>query len=129
MTIAFWCVLAAALIPYLFVGYAKSTSRFVKGNHNKNPREYEEALEGARKRAYWAQLNGFEAFPPFAAGVIIAHLAGAPPDQIDWLAMAFIGCRLAHGALYIADLDKLRSVVWTAGVICVVSLFTLAASA
>jgi uncharacterized MAPEG superfamily protein len=127
MVTAYWSVLVAALLPYAFVAYAKATSRFLKGDHNKNPREYEEALTGARKRAYWAQLNGFEAFPPFAAGVIIAVQAGVPVDRVNLLALVFIACRVVYGALYIANLDKLRSVAWFGGLASVVLLFLSAA--
>jgi uncharacterized MAPEG superfamily protein len=127
MLTAYWFVLAAALLPYAFVWYAKMTSRFVKGDYNKNPREYEEALEGPRKRAYWAQLNGFEAFPPFAAAVIIAVQAGVDSDRIDLVAGIFVAFRVVHGLLYVANLDKLRSLAWTGGVACVVALFVMAA--
>ena len=125
MTIAYWCVLLAAGMPYLWILYAKATPAFVRQDYNKNPREYEEGLEGPRKRAYWAQLNAFEAFPPFAAGVIIAHLAGATQSTIDLLALAFLGLRFVHGLLYIADLDKLRSLVWFGALGCVVALFVV----
>jgi uncharacterized MAPEG superfamily protein len=127
MTIALWCVLAAALVPYLFIGYAKATPAFMQGDHNKTPREYEEALSGARKRAYWAQLNGFEAFPFFAAGVFVAHLTGAPQGTADALALTFIGCRLVYGVLYVANLDKLRSLAWFGGFGATVALFLIAA--
>ena len=127
MTVAYWCVLAASIIPFLFVGYAKMTPAFMAGGYNKNPREYEEGLEGGRKRAYWAQLNGFEAFPPFAAAVIIAHLAGATQDTVNSLALVFVGCRLLHGVLYVANLDTLRSLAWMGGVGSVVGLFIVAA--
>lgn len=128
MTAAYWCVLAAALVPYMFIAYAKLTPKFMRDDYNKNPRDYEDALEGPRQRAYWAQLNGFEAFPPFAAAVIIAHLAGAPQGTLDAYALAFVGCRLVHGVLYVANWDKLRSIAWFGGLASMVALFTLAAA-
>jgi uncharacterized MAPEG superfamily protein len=127
MTIAYWCVLVAGLIPYGFVVYAKMTSVFFEGNHNRAPREYEEGLVGARKRAYWAHLNGFESFPLFAAAVIISHLAGAEQAKIDMLSIAFVLLRLLHGMVYIADWDKLRTLVWSTAAACVVGLFVVAA--
>lgn len=126
MNTAYWFVLVAALLPYSFVLYAKATSTFIKGDYNKNPREYEEGLTGARKRAYWAQLNGFEAFPPFAAAVIIAVQAGVPADRINLLGGVFITCRVVHGLLYIANLDRLRSLAWLGGFASVVALFVMA---
>jgi uncharacterized MAPEG superfamily protein len=127
MITAYAFVLAAALLPYAFVTYAKVTPRFVKGDHNKNPREYEEELTGPRKRAYWAHLNGFEAFPPFAAAVIIAIQAGVATDRVEQLAGIFVACRVVHGLLYIANLDKLRTLAWVGGLASVIALFVMAA--
>ena len=129
MSASYWFVLVAALLPYAFVLYAKATPAFMKGDHNKHPRDYEEGLTGARKRAYWAHLNGFEAFPPFAAAVVLAVLAGVPAERVNLLAGIFVACRIVHGILYIADLDKLRSVAWAGGLSAVVVLFVTAATA
>jgi uncharacterized MAPEG superfamily protein len=123
MTIAFWCVLAAALIPYFTVGFAKYRPDF----DNARPREWLARLEGWRARAFWAHQNAFEAFPPFAAGVIIAQLAGAPQGRVDLLALVFIAARIAYSALYMLDRATLRTIVWTVGIACVVGLFVIAA--
>lgn len=128
MTTAFWCVLAAALLPYAFTGLAK-TGRADTRYDNRSPRDWLERLVGWRKRAHWAQLNAFEAFPPFAAGVIIAHLAGAPQGAIDQLAVAFVALRVAYGALYILDHHLLRSLVWSLALGCTIGLFVIAARA
>ena len=124
MTLAYWCVLAAALMPFLFTGIAK----FSGGRYNNySPREFLEKQEGFRKRAHWAQLNSFEAFPMFAAAVIIAHLTGAEQDYINTLAIAFIGIRIVYGAMYLANLAALRTLVWTSGLACVIALFAAGA--
>lgn len=128
MNTAYACVLAAALLPYLFVGVSKSTSKYFKTG-NAQPRTYASELTGARQRAYWAQLNGFEAFPAFAAAVILASLAQVQESTINALSRSFIACRLAHGLFYIVDRDRLRSVAWAGGMFCVVTLFVLAAKA
>lgn len=124
MTIAYWCVLVAAVLPFLFTGIAKFSG---PGFNNKRPREFQAKLEGFRARAHWAHLNSFEAFAPFAAAVIIAHQLHVAQGRIDALALAFIACRLAYGALYMANLATLRSVVWLLGLLCVVGLFVSAA--
>ena len=124
MTIAYWCVLVAALLPFVFTGIAKFAG---PGFNNRRPRDFQAQLTGMRARAHWAHLNSFEAFPPFAAAVIIAHQLAAPQDSVDALAVAFIVARLAYGALYIADLQLLRSIVWTIGLGCVVALFVMSA--
>jgi uncharacterized MAPEG superfamily protein len=123
MTFAYWCVLAAALIPYFTVIPAKAA----KGFDNNAPRLWEERCTGWRARGYWAHLNAFEAFPPFAAAVIIAHLAHAPQGQINVLAGIFILARVVYSACYYADLATLRSLVWFLGFFCVVRLFMIAA--
>lgn len=123
MTIALWCVLAAALLPFPFALAAKWSSRF----DNRNPRAYLAQLQGWRQRAHAAQLNAFEAFPAFAAAVIIAHLVRGPTDAADLLALAFIALRIGFGLLYIADRASLRSLVWLASLLCVVGLFVVAA--
>lgn len=126
MTTAYWCVLAAILMPYIWTGVAKFTSGF-QPRDNHAPRDYLDKLEGPAKRAHWAQLNTFESIPGFMAAVIIAHLAQAPQGRVDALALTYIGLRLVYGVLYIKDLASLRSVVWAAGVACIVGLFVVAA--
>jgi uncharacterized MAPEG superfamily protein len=122
MTLAYWCVLGAALIPYFTVAVAKSRGDF----DNAAPRAWLARQEGFRQRALWAHENAFEAFPPFAAAVIIAHLALAPQGWIDLLAVVFVVARVAYAALYVLDRPTLRSVVWTIGFACVVGLFVVA---
>lgn len=126
MTIAFWCVLAAAILPLLFTAVAKF-SEGGKGFTNRKPRLFQQALEGYRARAHWAHLNSLEAFPPFAAGVLVAQFVHAPQGRIDLLAIAFIVLRLVYGVLYIADKALLRSTVWALGFACVVGLFVIGA--
>jgi uncharacterized MAPEG superfamily protein len=124
MTIAFWCVLIAAMLPYIWVGLAKYPLR---NYDNHAPRDFEEKLRGWKQRANWAQLNGYEAFPPFAAGVLIAQQLAAQQAVIDTLAVSFVIARILHGVLYIADRAGPRSLVWTAGFFCVIGLFIAAA--
>lgn len=122
MTTAYWCVLIAAYLPLAWTGMAK----FGAGGRdfdNAAPRAMLARLEGWRARANWAQLNGFEAFPPFAAAVIIAHLTQAPQARTDLLAIGFIAARIVYGLLYLANLATLRSIAWLAGVGCIIALF------
>ena len=123
MTNANWCVLVAALLPFLFTGLAKfSGLRY----NNKRPREFQEQLTGWRLRAHWAHLNSFEAFPPFAAAVLVAQQAGADQGRVDLLAMSFIAARLVYGAMYLANLAPLRSLVWAVGLGLTIAIFLAA---
>ena len=120
MTFAYWCVLIAAFMPLIWVGAAKTGA---SGYDNDRPREFLARLTGWPRRAAWAEQNAYEAFPPFAAGVIIAHLAGATQLTIDILAGVFIAARILHGVFYITDKGALRSLSWLAGYGCVIGLF------
>jgi uncharacterized MAPEG superfamily protein len=110
------------LLPILWVGVAKY---YGKGYDNSKPREWLEKLDGMAARANWAQANSFEAFPPFAAAVIIAHQTGAAQMTIDIMAGAFIIARIAHGVCYIRDQSTARSFVWLAGFFLTFGLFLI----
>lgn len=124
MTIAYWCVLAVILMPYIWTITAKSSAPKFDNNQ---PREWLGKLQGKGARAHSAQMNSFEAMPGFIGAVIIAHLAGAPQHQIDLLALNFVVLRLIYGYLYMADHATLRSAIWALGVACVVALFVISA--
>jgi len=120
MTTAYWCVLAAALMPYVAVSIAKSGGeRF----DNSNPRLWLDRQQGFRARANAAQANSFEAFPFFAAAVIVAHLAQAPQDRIDALAVMFVLARAAFIVFYVADWHWARSIAWTIGIVATITIF------
>jgi uncharacterized MAPEG superfamily protein len=120
MTIAFWCVFVAALLPYAPFG-------FVKGLDPKNPRADVKNLEGLSARAHSAHLNAFEAFPPFAAAVIISHLTLGPNGWSNLLALAFLAVRFAHMGFYLADRQPPRSAAFGLGLMIVVVMFIHAA--
>lgn len=123
MTIAYWCVLAAAIIPYIWVVTAKLSK---PGLNNNEPRIFLNELKGWGQRANWAQANSFEAFPAFAAAVIIGSVvSNVDQNTLDALALLFIICRLLHGVFYIANKAALRSTVWFIGMTSWVSIFVL----
>jgi len=124
MNVAFWCVLIAGLLPFVATVTAKAGGDRL---NNRDPREWLAKQQGFRKRANNAQANSFEAFPLFAAAVIVATLAKAPQAAIDTTAVFFIGARLAYLVCYLADWHWVRSLVWFLGVGACVRLFVLAA--
>ena len=122
---AYWCVLIVALLPYLWITIAKASG---KHYDNRDPRGWLSRQDNPRTvRANAAQLNSYEAFAPFAAGVVLAHLADVPADRIAGLAIAFVALRVLHGALYIANAHALRSAAWFGAFACVVGLLAQAA--
>lgn len=126
-TIAYWCVLAAALLPYAWTVIAKGSG---KRFDNRDPRGWLQRQDNPRvARANAAQLNAFEAFPAFAAAVVMSHLAGVDPGRVGLLAVVFVVLRVLHGVFYVADQDKLRSLAWAGGFACVLALLVSAATA
>ena len=113
MTTAYWCILVAAVLPYLWVTIAKASGQRYD---NRDPRSWLARQDSPRTlRANGAQLNAFEAFAPFAAAVLMAQAADVDPQQIALLAMVFVGLRVLHGVFYIIGIHALRSLVWFAG--------------
>lgn len=124
MTTALWCVLAAALLPYFAVGIAKSGG---ERYDNRDPRAWLERQDGFRRRADNAQRNSFEAFPFFAAAVIVAHLLQAPQERIDALAIIFVVARVAYILSYVADWHWARSAAWLVGIVATAAIFVTGA--
>lgn len=126
LAVAYACVLVAAFLPYVWVGIAKSGApRY----DNRDPRGWLARQDAPRvARANAAHLNSFEAFAPFAAGVLMAQLADVAHSTIAMLATAFVIARVAYGAAYLANAAMLRSLMWLAGFSAVVALLVLAIS-
>ena len=112
-TLAYGCVLVAALLP-MFCALLAKAGAMPRGG-NRDPRAWLAAQSGWRARANAAQANGFEGLPFFIGAVIIAHQLGAPQARLDLLACAFIVLRLAYIALYVGDKATARSLVWGLG--------------
>jgi len=125
MSVAYWCILFAALLPYLWVSVAKATG---ERYDNREPRRWQAAQDNPRsQRANAAQLNAFEAFAPFAASVLMAQAAGVDPARITMLAIAFVAFRVLHGVFYVAGIPLLRSAAWGGGFAVVAWLMVQAA--
>ena len=115
-TLAYWCVLIAALLPIVCAGIAKfgmfRTPRREGGYDNHSPRVWLDKQGGWRSRANAAQANSFEALPFFIGAVVIAHQLQAPQTSLNILAMVYVLLRLIYIMMYVADLASLRSLIW-----------------
>ena len=127
MTIAFWCVLVAGLLPFAAIAIAKWDKTYLRNNDQ--PRDWEAKLSGIPSRAHAAHLNSFEAFPFFAAAVIIAAFCRSPQAIVDGIAVAFVITRVVYIWCYVSDHATLRSLVWMAGLGLCIALFVVAAFA
>lgn len=124
MTWGLWCVLIAGLLPYLGTMAAKwGFNRF----DNNNPRDWLNKQTGFRARGNSAQANSFEAFPLFAAAVLVATYLKAPQASIDGLATVFVIARILYIGCYVTDRASLRSLCWLVGIASAVGLFVVSA--
>ncbi len=116
-TIAYWCLLFAALLPIICAGIAKWGMFKVPpkdgGYDNHNPRSWLSRQSGLRARANAAQANTFEALPFFFAAVIIAHTLGARQTMLDIFCIFWLVLRMGYIIMYLGDLATVRTVVWT----------------
>lgn len=116
-TVAYWCLLVAALLPWICAGIAKGgqvgKSLRDGGYDNANPRVWLARQTDWRARANAAQANSFEALPFFFAAVIIAHQLGAHQGRLDILAFLFVLLRIMYIMTYVSGMPKLRSSLWT----------------
>jgi uncharacterized MAPEG superfamily protein len=117
MTVALWCVLIAGLLPYLTFGGAATKL------DPELPRMSAKELEGVPARIHGAHLNHFEAFPFFAAAVIISHVLQGSSQVVNWLAVAFIVVRLVYTFFYMTGRQPLRSATFGIGLLIVVAIF------
>lgn len=125
-TVAYWCVLTAAMLPILCAGIAKwgtfTTPRRDGGYDNHDPRAWLARQTNWRARANAAQANSFEALPFFIGAVIIAHQLQAAQTRLDVLAFLFVVARLMYIVMYLADMATPRSIAWTIGLVLNVAI-------
>ena len=91
-TVAYWCVLIAALLPLGCAWLARHP-------------ELQEHATGAK-------ANSIEALPFFIGAVIIAHQLSAPQIALDILAVVFVTLRIIYIAMYVAGFPWIRSGIW-----------------
>ena len=121
MTIADLCLLAAVVLTIVSIMPAKLNG--VREYDNANPRDPRFYTPGLRARSQGAHLNGYEAFPFFAAAVILAEMRAVPQGTVNALAVAFVIARIVYVLMYLGNRPTLRSVVWFVGLACNLGIF------
>jgi uncharacterized MAPEG superfamily protein len=118
--LAFTAILTASLwIPYIACQ--------VMTNGNLKPQNYLDPTP--RPVPFWgmranrAYVNAVESFAPFAALVIVVHLAGKANATTAFLATSFFRLRLAHAVVYLLGIPYLRTVIFTLGYVAVIGIF------
>jgi uncharacterized MAPEG superfamily protein len=131
MTIPFWCLFIAVVLPYVWFSLAAPLRALQLGKANDNhiPRSQEPLLKDRAARAHGVHLNSLEALTYFGPAVIVAHLCHADATWSARLAVLFIAFRLVHGAMYVADRPPLRTTFFALALFTSFALFILAARA
>ena len=119
--LAYTAVLTALLwIPYI-VGLTIQSGGISAGQY-RDPTPPE--LPAWVKRCNRAHQNAVESIAPFAILVIILHLAGISNEMTVLWCMIFFFARLAHAVVYWIGVPFARTLVFAAGLISVLGLFS-----
>jgi hypothetical protein len=113
-------ILIAAVMPLMGAAGAKWG---FKSYDNNNPRAWLAQQTGFRARSNAAQANSFEAFPFFAAGVLLSLWTHVDAMCLDAICISFLVLRFAFFWAYITDRASLRSAVWGLAYLCCISLY------
>jgi len=118
--LVFTAMLTAALwIPYIVCQVMTNGALAAENYVDPAPRPV--PLWG--KRADRAYLNAVEVFAPFAALVIVAHIAGKADAMTAFWSMCFFWLRLAHAAVYWLAVPYVRTLIFTLGFVCIAGIF------
>jgi len=118
--LAFTAMLTAALwIPYVVAQVA--SNGFLTPQNYVDPTPRPVPLWG--KRADRTYLNAVESFAPFAALVLVAHVAGKANAMTAFWAMAFFWLRVIHAVVYLAAIPYVRTLAFVLGFVCVAGMF------
>ena len=120
----FWLTLTALLAASLWIPYivGVNTTPVAAGDENR-PLDQRMLVPWVH-RAFRAHLNLLEQFLPFAAIVMVAHLAGASNAVTAWAAAAFFWIRVVHAVWMIGGFPVLpaRPLIFSAGWLAILAI-------
>ena len=126
MSIAMLCLIFSALMILLTKVPVAMSMAEDGGYDNRQPRAQQARLAGFGARALAAHQNMIEAFPVFAAGLLLALWAEADAFWTTALALLFVAARVVYTILYLGDYPVLRSMIWGVGFGASLGLMVLA---
>ncbi|RUO41402.1 hypothetical protein CWE22_04325 [Pseudidiomarina aestuarii] len=129
MSTLIWCLLIAGLLPIAAKAPVVYFQNRDKGYDNRHPRAQQARLTGAGARAVAGHYNAYEAFPLYAAAILLVIATEQVTTTNITLAMSFIGLRVVYHVLYLANFDKLRSLIWLFALLCPVIMIAQTATA
>ncbi|WP_261905191.1 MAPEG family protein [Vibrio fortis] len=118
MNTLIYCLIAAALLPYLAkVPVAVAMSR-LGGYDNNHPRDQQAKLKGFGARALAAHQNAFESLIVFSAAILLAIATDTVNESVQLFAILHIGFRVAYHILYLVNIGVMRSISWSFAIGC-----------
>jgi uncharacterized MAPEG superfamily protein len=125
MTVAEWCVFGTLMLYLLTIASIKWIGfRRFDNARPRDPNFYDGPIAA---RALGAHQNGIEAFPFFAAAVLLAEFRVSPQRLIDELAILFLIVRIAYVFTYLGNRPTLRSILWSIGFAINIAIFFMPA--
>ena len=125
MTVAEWCVFAIVMLYLLSIAPIKWFGfRRFDNSRPRDPTFYEDPIAA---RSLGAHQNGIEAFPFFAAAVLLAEFRACPQRLVDELAVLFVIVRIAYVFTYLGNRPTLRSILWSLGFAINIAIFFMPA--
>ncbi|WP_296044079.1 MAPEG family protein [uncultured Alteromonas sp.] len=123
MTLFLLCLMLVCVMPFLAKVPLAVAMQRAGGYDNRDPRAQQQSLQGFGARANAAHYNCFEAITYYApAALAVLALSTVGPLHVS-LAVAFVVCRIVYLLCYWYDIDKLRSVMFVAGLGISIALF------
>ena len=118
--LAWTAILTAALwIPYVVSQVV--TNGFLQPPNYVDPTPRPVPLWG--RRADRTYMNAVETFAPFAALILVAHVAGKANGMTAFWAASFFWLRVAHAIVYLLAIPYIRTLIFTLGFVCVAGIF------
>lgn len=128
MSTLIWCLLIAGLLPIAAKAPVVYFQNRDNGYDNRHPRAQQQRLTGAGARAVAGHYNAYEAFPLFAAAVLVVIATEQVTVFNQWLAVSFVTLRIVFHTLYLLNWDKLRSLIWFLALLCPIIMIAQTAS-
>lgn len=125
MTVAEWCVFAVVMLYLLSIAPIKWLGfRRFDNSRPRDPAFYQDPIAA---RSLGAHQNGIEAFPFFAAAILLAEFRACPQGLVDELAVLFVIVRIAYVFTYLGNRPTLRSILWSLGFAINIAIFFMPA--
>ncbi len=116
MNTLIYCLIAAALLPYLAKIPVAIAMNKLGGYDNDHPRDQQAKLQGFGARALAAHQNAFESLIVFSASILLAIATNTVNESVQLFAILHIGFRVAYHILYLANIGVMRSICWAVAI-------------